>query len=108
MSEPARIFREMQSSDQIRASMGENIKEQAYANLERDSWGMLANSGIKGALDDIYRRLFENGWFGKDIFDGRFQSDTQQLGTNYDQRASFYQLDNPQEQERDRGEELER
>ena len=101
----ARIFQEMQSSDQIRASMEKAIKERAYANLSRDSWGMLANSGLKGIFDDIYRRLIENPYFGKDIFDGRFQSDTQQLG-NYDQRASFYQLDNSQEQ--DRGDDLER
>jgi hypothetical protein len=65
-----------------------------------------------GALNDIYRRVFENGWFGKDIFDGRFQSDTQQLGTPYDQRATFYQLDTPQQQaqerEQDLGNDLER
>jgi hypothetical protein len=106
MSETERINREMQSADQIRASIQQNIKERALANLERDSFGALQQSGIKGALDDIYRRVFENGWFGKDIFDGRFQSDTQRLGTNYDQRASFYGLDKVQE--RDHGQDLER
>jgi len=104
----AKIFAEMRDSDQIRADMKKSIEERAYKQLSRDSWGMLEDTGIKGALNDIYRRLFENGWFQKDIFDGRYQSDTQQLGTTYDQRASFHQLDKPQEQERDRDEDVER
>jgi hypothetical protein len=103
-----RIHQEMQSADQIRASIEQKIKERALANLKRDSFGALQQSGIKGVLDDIYRRCIENPYYGKDIFDGRFQSDTQQLGTNYDQRAQFYGLDKAQDQERDRGEDLER
>jgi hypothetical protein len=112
MSETARIFREMrevQSAEQIRDSMKHNILGEAKAwlgNVYEKGQDFAHESGLVGALNDIYRRCIENSWFGKDLFDGRFQSDTQQLGTNYDQRASFYQLDNPQE--RDRGEDLER
>jgi hypothetical protein len=109
MSETARIFREMQSADQIRDSMKHNILGEAKAwlgNVYEQGQDVARESGLMGALNDIYRRCIENAYFGKDIFDGRFQSDTQQLGTNYDQRASFYQLDNPQEW--DRGEDLER
>ena len=95
-----RIFQEMRSADQIRADMKQNILDRAKTIL-----GDGYDKGMS-ALNDIYRRCFENSYYGKDIFDGWFQSDTQQLGTNYDQRASFYQLDNPQD--RDRGEDLER
>jgi hypothetical protein len=104
-----RIFQEMRDADQIRADMKQNILDRAktwLGNNYEKGQDLAHESGLMGALNDIYRRCFENAYYGKDIFDGRFQSDTQQLGTNYDQRASFYQLDNPQE--RDRGEDLER
>lgn len=103
-----RIHQEMRDADQLRADMKQNILDRAKAwlgnNYEKGQ-DIAHESGVMGALNDIYRRLFENSYYGKDIFDGRFQSDMQQLG-NYDQRASFYQLDNSQEQ--DRGDDLER
>ena len=55
--------------------------------------------GIVGGLQDAYRRLFENGWFGKDLFDGRWHMDTQGpqalqgMDRTYDQRAAFYGWD---------------
>jgi hypothetical protein len=118
MSEAARNFkemREMESADEIRESIKQGILGRAreYLGGTYEAGQNLAQeSGLMGALNDIYRRVFENGWFGKDIFDERFQSDTQQMGTGYDQRAAFYGLDKPQEQaqdrEQERGDDLER
>ena len=115
MSESARNFkemREMESADQIRESIKQGILGRAYEKGQN----LVQESGLMGALNDIYRRVFENAWFGKDIFDGRFQSDTQQMETGYDQRAAFYGLDKPEQQaqeqgqdrEQDRGDDLER
>jgi hypothetical protein len=111
MSDTARIFREMQSADEIRDNMKQGVLGRAVGylgNAYEQGQDAARESGLMGALNDIYRRVFENGWFQKDIFDGRYQSDTQQLGTNYDQRADFYGLDKHQDRERDRGEDLER
>src|SRR5688500_14797601 len=105
----------MQSADEIRDSIKQGSLDRARAKLGgayEAGQSLVQESGLMGALNDIYRRVFENGWFGKDIFDGRFQSDTQQLGTPYDQRAAFYQLDTPpqqaQDREQDLGDDLER
>jgi hypothetical protein len=120
MSETAKIFQEMRDADQLRADMKQNILDRArekLGNAYEKGQEAFRESGLQGAFNDIYRRVFES-YFGKDIFDGRFQSDTaksndtQTFGGPYDQRAAFYQLDNPQEQaqdrERDRGDDLER
>jgi hypothetical protein len=119
----ARIFREMRDSDQLRADMKQSILDRAkekLGNVYEIGQDAFRETGLQGALNDIYRRCFES-YFGRDIFDGRFQADTaksndtqQTLGGPYDQRAAFYGLDKPQEQsremdrERDRGEDLER
>jgi hypothetical protein len=110
MSNTAKVFQEMRDADQLRADMKQSILDRAkekLGNLYEKGQDFARESGLQGALNDCYRRIFENGWFQKDIFDGRFQSDTQQLGTAYDQRAAFYQLDT-QERGRDRGDDLER
>jgi hypothetical protein len=96
-----RIHQEMRDADQIRDNMKQNILDRAKTIL-----GDGYDKGMS-ALNDIYRRCIENAYYGKDIFDGRFQSDSQQLGTDYDQRAQFYGLDKAQDQEQDRGEDLE-
>jgi hypothetical protein len=118
MSETTRNFkemREMEAADEIRESIKQGAVSRAreyLGNLYEKGQDFAQESGFLGGLNDCYRRLFENAWFGKDIFDGRFQSDTQQLETPYDQRAAFYQLDTPQEQaqerEQDLGNDLER
>ena len=118
MSETARIFkemREMESAEQIRESIKQGILGRAREHLGsayEAGQNLAQESGLMGALNDIYRRVIENPWFGKDIFDGRFQSDTQQMGTGYDQRAAFYGLDKPEQQaqdrEQDRTDDLER
>ena len=115
MSDTARNFkemREMESADEIRNDMKKSILEKARGYLNDSIVGKTYDavadtaqeSGLMGALNDIYRRVIENGWFGKDVFDGRFQSD-QQMGAGYDQRAAFYGLDQPEQQAQDREEE---
>ena len=115
MSETARNFkemREMESADEIRSDMKKNILEKARDSLNGSIVGKTYDavadtaqeSGLMGALTDIYRRVFENGWFGKDVYDGRFQSD-QQMGSGYDQRAAFYGLDQPEQQAQEREQE---
>ena len=118
MSDTARNFKEMRKIDaanDIHDSIKQGILSRAREHLGgayEAGQNLVQESGLMGALNDIYRRVFENGWFGKDIFDGRFQSDTQQMGSGYDQRAAFYGLDKPQEQaqerEQDLGDDLER
>ena len=122
MSETARNFkemREMEAADEIRESIKQGAVSRArdyLGNLYEKGQDFAQESGLMGAINDCYRRLFENAYFGKDIFDGRFQSDTQQMGSGYDQRAAFYGLDKPEQQahepsrdrEQDLGDDLER
>lgn len=96
----ARIFQEYRSADQLRQDMKHNIEARAeYPN--RDWWGTLAHS-VAGAAQDIQRRLVENPWYGKDIFDGRWHMDTQGpqgmqgMDRNYDTRHAFYGWDKQQ------------
>ena len=111
MSDTARNFKEMREMDaanEIRENIKQGILERAHAKLGgayEAGQNLVQESGLMGALNDIYRRVFENGWFGKDVFDGRFQSDTQQMGSGYDQRAAFYGLDKPEEQTQEQAQE---
>jgi hypothetical protein len=70
----------------------------------------LAKAVVAG-MRDAYRRCFEQAWFqGRDIYDGRWHFDNQVgqqgpwpqsirgMARNYDQRASFYGLDQKQAQ----------
>jgi hypothetical protein len=58
-----------------------------------------AYDSLVGALQDIHRRLVENPWYGKDIFDGRWHMDTQGpqgmqgMDRDYDTRHAFYGWD---------------
>ena len=111
MSDTARNFkdmREMDAANEIRENIKQGILERAHAKLGgayEAGQNLVQESGLMGALNDIYRRVFENGWFGKDVFDGRFQAD-QQMGSGYDQRAAFYGLDKPEQQAQDREQDL--
>jgi hypothetical protein len=101
-------MREMESADQIRESIKQGILGRAkehLGNLYEKGQDFTQESGLLGALNDCYRRLFENAYFGKDIFDGRYTAD-QQMGSGYDQRAAFYGLDKPQEQAQERKQDL--
>jgi hypothetical protein len=76
----ARIFQEMRSADAMKNDMKQNILEKAYEKAGKayeKGQGLVQESGVIGALNDIYRRVFENGWFGKDVFDGRLHWDNQ-------------------------------
>lgn len=120
----ARIFQEMQAADTIRRTQterqpgGADINVEARA-LQQQMWSNVLQNfresnlgkdlgniydseiakGAVGGLRDAYRRCFENGWYGKDVFDGRFHMDnrvgeTPDMGNQYDHRAGFYGWDN--------------
>jgi len=97
-----RIRQEMRNADALRADMKQSILQRAGGWLG-DAYGQgqqwARESGLMGALGDIYRRVFENGWFNKDVFDGRFHHDNNALGGPYDTRAQFYGLDKGGESE---------
>ena len=77
---------------------------------------------VVGGMRDAYRRIFENGWYQKDLFDGRWHMDNQMgqsapgqslqgMGRQYDQRASFYGWDKQAQnngQDRNHGQEYSR
>ena len=87
------IAREMQESDRIRTEMQEKVVR-----------------GVVSAGDDIYRRVFEEGWYGRTIHDVIYerqlpQADKGQDAVDDEQKAiedirqSFYrgQEQNPQQ-----------
>lgn len=54
-----------------------------------------AMRGVAGPAHDIYRRVFEQSFFNKDLFDGRYQHDMSPdsmkgIFGQYDMRAEFY------------------
>jgi hypothetical protein len=101
--------------------------------MKEQIWSQFSKS-VQGAMNDIYRRVFEQGWFGKDIFDGRWTWDSGQLGQSqqhgrqeqdpmlrtlrqgYGPQQQFYGMDQqgngvqpPQQaQDRDRGKDMDR
>jgi hypothetical protein len=54
--------------------------------------------GALGGLHDAYRRIFEQGFYGKDVFDGRFHMDNGTI-MDLDQRAAVYGVGTGKEQE---------
>src|SRR4030095_1666829 len=57
-----RIFQEMRDADQIRADMKQNILDRAktwLGNNYEKGQDLAHESGLMGALNDIYRRCFE-------------------------------------------------
>jgi len=106
MADNAKIFQEMRDADTHRQDMQKGIVERLRDSGPGRAVGQAYDSevakGIVGGLRDAYRRIFEQGFYGKDVFDGRFHMDNQvgespDLGGRYDQRASFYGWDNGQE-----------
>ena len=129
MADNAKIFQEMRDADTLRQEMRQGILDKFRDSGPGQALGRAYDSemakGIVGGLRDAYRRIFEQGWHGKDVFDGRFHMDNQvgetpDMGGRYDQRASFYGWDNSkengveererdaQDKERERGDDLER
>ena len=61
---PKEIRRQMQEADKIRA-----MKEIENWGKERGEMQDRAGRAVQSACDDIYRRVFEEGWYGRTIFD---------------------------------------
>jgi hypothetical protein len=64
MSDTARIFKEMRDADQLRADMKQSILDRAkekLGNLYEKGQDFVQESGLLGAINDCYRRVFENG-----------------------------------------------
>ena len=103
MESNARIFQEMRSADQLRGEMKAGIIERMRNSGIGQALGAAYDSplahGIVSGLRDAYRRLFEQGYYGHDVFDGRWHMDTQGpqvmqgMDRTYDQRAAFYGWD---------------
>ncbi len=99
----ARIFIEMQSADAIRQQMRQGILDRFRESRFGKALGHMHDTAL-GGMRDAYRRVFEQGFWGKDVFDGRWHMDNQvgQSGIHgmdrqYDQRASFYGWDQSKE-----------
>ncbi len=116
----ARVFQEMQSADALRQELRQAVADRFRQSVQtaRENHMMphevmydsnLAH-GLAGGLRDAYRRIFEAGWYGKDVFDGRWHMDNQVgqsggrdgggihgMDRQYDQRASFYGWDQSRE-----------
>ena len=109
----ARIFQEMRSADEHHSDMKAGIIERMRNSDIGQALGNAYDSplakGVAGALQDVQRRLVENPWYGKDLYDGRWTVDTrgpqdmQGMDRQYDHRASFYQYDQPQKNSQDHG-----
>jgi hypothetical protein len=119
MSDNAKIFSEMRDADAIKKDMQENILKNAYKAVVDKltktvgpvyDW-QLTRTGVNG-LHDAYRRIAEQGFYGKDVFDGRFHMDNGNI-MDLDQRAAVYGVgtgksqDNSQEQGKGTGKEQE-
>jgi len=97
----ARIFIQMQNADAMRQQMRQGTLERFRQSGFGKALGQM-HDGAMGAMNDAYRRVFEQGWFQKDFFDGRWHMDNQVgqeggihgMDRQYDQRASFYGWDN--------------
>jgi hypothetical protein len=61
---PKEISRQMMEADKIRA-----MKEMEDWGKERGEMQDRVGKGVVSALDDVYRRVFEEGWFGRTIHD---------------------------------------
>jgi hypothetical protein len=61
---PMEISRQMEAADKIRAE-----KEMENWGKERGEMQDRVGKGVVSALDDIYRRVFEEGYFGRTVHD---------------------------------------
>lgn len=74
MADTAKIFQEMRDSDSLRADLRQGALDRTQHLLGGLYDSALAKELVSG-LQDAYRRVFEQGFFGKDVFDGRFASE---------------------------------
>lgn len=102
----AKVFQEMQAADALRQQMREGIlnrfRQSAVGQALGTAYDSEVSRGIVGGLRDAHRRVFEQGWYNKDLYDGRWHMDNQvgredrtveSMGQHYDQRAGFYGWD---------------
>ena len=102
----AKLFREMQAANALRQQMREGIlnrfRQSAVGRTLGNAYDSEIAKGIVGGLRDAHRRVFEQGWYSKDVFDGRWNMDNrvgqenhtvESMGQQYDLRASFYGWD---------------
>jgi hypothetical protein len=116
MTDNAKIFKEMQDADALKKDMQQGIVEKFRNSAVGQALGQAYDSdlakGVVGGLHDAYRRIFEQGFYGKDVFDGRFHMDNGNI-MDLDQRAAVYGVgtgtsqDNSQEQGKGTGKEQE-
>jgi hypothetical protein len=61
---PMEISKQMLEADKIRA-----LKERENWDKERGEMQDRVGKGLVSACDDIYRRVFEEGWYGRTVHD---------------------------------------
>jgi hypothetical protein len=102
MAGNAKIFREMRDADAHKKDMQKGIMDRLRDSDLGRAIGQAYDSqlakGALGGLHDAYRRIYENGWYGKDVFDGRFHMDNSNI-MDLDQRAAVYGVGTGKEQE---------
>jgi hypothetical protein len=102
MADNAKIFKEMQDADALKKEMQEGIVEKFRNSSVGQALGKAYDSevakGAVGGLHDAYRRIFEQSWYGKDVFDGRFHMDNGNI-MDLDQRAAVYGVGNGKEKD---------
>lgn len=117
----AKVFQEMQAADALRQQMREGILNRFRQSAVGQALGTAYDSevarGIVGGLRDAHRRVFEQGWYNKDLYDGRWHMDNQvgqenqtleRMGQQYDQRVEFYGWSKESEAEKDQANTMER
>jgi hypothetical protein len=68
----------------MKISMEAQLPDNLRNEMKQQIWDQFSKS-VHGAMNDIYRRVFEQGWFSKDVFDGRWAWDTHQMGQGQQQ-----------------------
>lgn len=122
----AEITRQPDAIDRIaqanamKAEMRQNILTRLQqSNFARDIdplYNSKFSRGVAAALHDCFRRVIEQGFFGKDQFDGRWNMDNQlgqsrdtavhTMGQQYSSLAEFFGWDSP-DNSKDQGQKIE-
>jgi hypothetical protein len=107
----ARNDQETRGTDATKAELRQGVMER-MVNLLGKAYDNALTREVVSGLQDGYRRVFEQGYYGHDVFDGRWAMDrpkgqeqaTAEMGKGYSQAQSFYGYDNAREErEEDRG-----
>jgi hypothetical protein len=103
----ARNNQETRDTDATKEELRESVM-QRMVNLLGKAYDNALTREVVSGLRDGYRRVFEQGFYGTDLFDGRWAMDrpkgqeqaTAEMGKGYSQAQSFYGYDNDR-QDRD-------